>query len=101
MIRDFLCHRNPNKRVMARSNGWSIVELPDRVDASGVVYFRFAIARTDVKGNASTDDGIIMSLDDLLALPDMIAGAEIRASAPVKDYEAEHAEPAPDKPRFC
>ena len=82
MIKDFLNHRNPNKRVIARANGLSLVELPDRVGADNIVKFRFAIARTDAEGNASGEDGIILSLGD------------IRAAMPYKNYQAEHAKPS-------
>lgn len=101
MIKDFLNHRNQNKKVLARCNGWSIVELPDHVDANGVVYFRFAIARTDEEGNTCFEDGVIMSLNDLMMLPDLIDSAKIRESVPFKDYEAEHRQPKKQKPLFC
>ena len=98
MVKDFLNSRNPNKRVVARANGWSIVELPDRVGADNVVRFRFAIARTDDKGNASGEDGIIMSPGDLRMLAGMIDNADIRESMPYPDYQAEHAKPV--KPEY-
>lgn len=94
MIKDFLNHRNPNKRVIARANGLSLVELPDRVGADNIVKFRFAIARTDAEGNASGEDGIILSLGDLRTLAAMIGSADIRAAMPYKNYQAEHAKPS-------
>ena len=98
MIKNFLNHRNPNKRLIARAHGWSIVELPDRVSADNIVRFRYAIARTDAEGNASGEDGIILSLGDLRTLAAMIDNADIRESMPYPDYQAEHAKPA--KPEF-
>ncbi len=94
MIKDSLSRRNQNKRVIARRDNISIVELPDRVDASGIVHFRFAIARTDNDGNGG-EDGIILSIGDLMELPNLINGAAIRESASFAEYSAEHA----DKPR--
>ena len=98
MVKDFLSSRNPNKRVVARANGWSIVELPDRVGADNVVRFRFAIARTDDKGNSTNDDGIIMSPGDLRMLSGLIGSADLRESMFWPDYQAEHAKPI--KPKF-
>lgn len=98
MIKDYLSYRNPNKKVLARCRGWSVVELPDHVDSNGVVHFRFAVGRTDEHGVSITDDGIIMSLDDLTMLPGLIESAELRESIPYRDYEAEH--PKPAKPEF-
>lgn len=93
MVKDFLSSRNPNKRVVARANGWSIVELPDRVGADNIVKFRFAIARTDAEGNASGDDGIILSLGDLRTLAAMIGSADLRESMPYPNFQAEHPKP--------
>ena len=101
MVKDYLCRKNPNKKVLARCRGWSLVELPDHIDVNGVVHFRFAVARTDEMGSTCFDDGIIMSLDDLMMLPDLIASAKIRESVPFKDYEAEHTQPKKQKPLFC
>ena len=68
MVKGFLNHRNPNKRVIARANGLSLVELPARIDSGSTVHFRFALSRTDADGNANSEDGIILSLGDLRTL---------------------------------
>lgn len=93
MVKDFLNSRNPNKRVIARANGWAIVELPDRVSADNIVRFRFAIARTDGEGNAIGDDGIILSLGDLQMLANTIQSADIRESMPYSTYLADNPKP--------
>lgn len=94
MVKDFLNRKNRHKRIIARTNGLSIVELPDRIDSDSTVHFRFAIARTDAEGNASGVDGLLLSLDTLMALPALIESADIRAAMPYKDYQTEHAKPA-------
>ena len=98
MIKDILNRRNRHKRVIARTpNGVTITEALDRITADNVVHFRYAIARTDASGNAFTDDGIVLSPEELTALADAIQSAPVRKTATLNEYNSSL---PPEKPKL-
>ena len=107
MIKKTLNFKNPGKRVITRlAGGKSIIEVFDGVNTiDNTARFKYAIAYTDVNGTALTDDGIILTADELEELagrvPDLIERHAIQATRTIKEYRAIYPEQErPQKPRL-
>lgn len=107
MINKTLHYKNRGKRVIAKlAGGKSIVEIFDGMNAvDNAARFKYAIAFADDKGTALTDDGIILTAEELAELagrvPDLISSGAIQGRRTIKEYRAIYPEQErPQKPRL-